>query len=263
MASLTGNFGALRDFKALPTLVSLQARIGVTFRPGALVGHRVGSNLAEVPLSASARADLVIVGVFRGNETFTASSTDDGNGGALDADGNPQVVNVEGGVISWFDTASSGANKIEDKHRDQPCYAKDDNTLHLTDESGTLSYAGMIEAVNDAGKVRLRVLPQSESYATRSAGVRAAPSMQAVNATLVAGTITIATGITVASNSEVVPILIGALTGTTNFGSLGELKASRVNGAPGTGSITIQAYGDDGALDVDAAGAIRVLIFNP
>lgn len=91
----------------------------------------------------------------------------------------------------------------------------------------------------------------------------AAPAMQAVAATLVAGTVTIASGIVVAADSEVVPILIGALTGSTNFASLGELKASRVNGADGVGTVVIQAYGADGALDSDAAGAIRVLIFTP
>lgn len=88
-------------------------------------------------------------------------------------------------------------------------------------------------------------------------------SLQAVNATLVAGTATIATGITVAADSEVVPVIIGALSGTTNFGGVGELKASRVAGAPGVGTVVIQAYGDDGAIDADAAGAIRVLIFTP
>lgn len=91
----------------------------------------------------------------------------------------------------------------------------------------------------------------------------AAPAMQAVDATLVAGTVTIAAGITVAADSEVIPVLIGALTGSTNFGSLGELKASRVNGAPGVGTVVIQAYGADGALDSDAAGAIRVVILTP
>lgn len=91
----------------------------------------------------------------------------------------------------------------------------------------------------------------------------AAPAMQAANATLVAGTVTINTGITVAADSEVVPVLIGAITGSTNFGSLSELKSSRVNGAPGTGTVVIRALGSDGALDADAAGAIRVVILTP
>lgn len=88
-------------------------------------------------------------------------------------------------------------------------------------------------------------------------------AMQAVNATLASGTVTINTGIAVAANSEVVPLLIGALSGTTNLAGVGELKSSRVAGAPGVGTVVIQAYGDDGALDSDAAGAIRVLIFTP
>ena len=90
-----------------------------------------------------------------------------------------------------------------------------------------------------------------------------APGMQAVNATLASGTITIATGIVVASNSEVVPLQIGTITGSTNFGSLRELKASRVNGIAGVGTVVIEAVGADGAKDVDAAGAIRVVILTP
>jgi hypothetical protein len=90
-----------------------------------------------------------------------------------------------------------------------------------------------------------------------------APAMQAVDATLASGSVTIATGITVASTSEVIPVLIGAITGSTNFASVGELKTSRVAGGPGTGTVVIQAYGANGALDADAAGAIRVIILTP
>lgn len=89
------------------------------------------------------------------------------------------------------------------------------------------------------------------------------PGMQAVNATLASGTVTINTGITVAAGSEVVPQFIGDITGTTNLAGLREVKASRVNGAPGVGTIVVTAVGDDGLIDSDAAGAIRVLIFAP
>lgn len=91
----------------------------------------------------------------------------------------------------------------------------------------------------------------------------AAPAMQAVAATLSSGTIAITSGIVVAAGSEVVPILIGDITGSTNFASLRERKASRVNGADGVGAITVDAVGANGQLDADAAGAIRVLIFTP
>lgn len=91
----------------------------------------------------------------------------------------------------------------------------------------------------------------------------AAPAMQAGNATLVSGTVTVNTGITVATASEVIPVAIGAITGSTNFAGLRELKASRVNGAPSTGTIVLEAVGSDGAKDVDAAGAIRFVILTP
>jgi hypothetical protein len=91
----------------------------------------------------------------------------------------------------------------------------------------------------------------------------AAPAYQAGTATLVLGTIDVATGITVAANSRVIPLLIGDLTGSTNFASLRELKSARVVGAPGVGTIRLQAVTDAGILDADAAGAIDFVILTP
>lgn len=85
------------------------------------------------------------------------------------------------------------------------------------------------------------------------------PAMQAVNATLVNGTVTINSGIVVAATSEVIAFPKGAITGSTNFGCVQELIASR--SVPGT--IVIQAVGNDGAIDADAAGAVRVVILTP
>lgn len=127
-------------------------------------------------------------------------------------------------------------------------------------QSGTTN-GGEYFYLTNAGSITIGTTALTFSQAADTAD--AIPSMQAVNATLASGTVTINTGITVASNSEVVPVLIGALSGTTNLATVGELKASRVNGAPGVGTVVIQAYGDDGAIDADAAGAIRVLIFTP
>jgi hypothetical protein len=131
------------------------------------------------------------------------------------------------------------------------------NVAALTSNSGANPFLGnLVRAPSTA-------LAQVFIHPANSAAAPGVPVMQAVNATLANGTITISSGITVAASSEVVPVMIGALTGTTNLAALGELKASRVNGAPGVGSIVVQAYGDDGAIDADAAGAIRVLIFTP
>lgn len=92
----------------------------------------------------------------------------------------------------------------------------------------------------------------------------AAPAFQVVAAgAMVSGTLTINTGITIATASEVIPILRGAVTGSTNFACLRELVSSRVNGAPNTGTVVIEAVGNDGAKDADAAvasGLIHVVI---
>jgi hypothetical protein len=95
----------------------------------------------------------------------------------------------------------------------------------------------------------------------------AAPAFQAVAAgAMVSGTLTISTGIVIADNSEVIPVLRGAVTGSTNFGSLRELVSSRVAGAAGVGTVVIEAVGADGAKDADAAiasGLVHVIILTP
>jgi hypothetical protein len=148
------------------------------------------------------------------------------------------------------------------------CYGLDDSGLVSADGTGRsrIGTPWLIVGTGDVIGQRAGIYVEQDGPVSDTALedlAASAPGMQAVNATLVAGTVTVSTGITVAATSEVIPLQIGAITGSTNFGSLRELKASRVNGAPGTGSIVIQAVGNDGALDVDAAGAIRVVILTP
>lgn len=93
--------------------------------------------------------------------------------------------------------------------------------------------------------------------------INATMATQVTTGTLVAGTATINTVITVAANSEVVAYPDGAIAGSTNFGCLQELRASRAAGGPGVGTIVIQAVGNDGLIDADATGAFHALIFTP
>lgn len=89
------------------------------------------------------------------------------------------------------------------------------------------------------------------------------PKMQAVNATLVAGTATVSTGISVAAASEVIVSPKGDITGSTNFAMTHEKVASRVVGNPGTGSVIVEALSSSGTIDSDAAGDVRVVILTP
>lgn len=147
--------------------ITLQARAGVTFDPGCLVIHRAGSNLAEVPLSATPQAGAVVVGVWQGKSQFVASSTADTNGGALDTLGAKQSITVERQCFDKFATAASGANQITDANMDAPCWAWDNNTLYATSNNGTLPFAGFVYGIDpDDGLVQLTI---SETTAGLSA----------------------------------------------------------------------------------------------
>lgn len=138
-------------------LLSLNVRGGAAMHiyPGAIIAHRVGSALAEIPDPAAKRTDLIVRG-YATNEVIVAASAVDGDGRALDADGKLLSVNVESGIGHDFDTGTGG-NEITRDHLGQIAFAYDDNTLYLTDDGGTLSPAGRIRFVTDDGKIALHV----------------------------------------------------------------------------------------------------------
>lgn len=86
--------------------------------------------------------------------------------------------------------------------------------------------------------------------------------LQVAGGTFVAGTATIAAGITVTANTDAFIVMSAVITGSANVGGVAHLKASNVVGGPGVGSVTLNILGADGALDADAAGAFRVLLVN-
>jgi hypothetical protein len=182
---------------------------------------------------------------------------------SIDADG--------GRVLVPLDNAPD-ANACDQADVGRSVYVFNKNSVSGTSNGGTRSRAGKCWGFLPNGKVLVEFDGDQDADAIDGVQdqlddlellVAACPGMQAANATLALGTVTINTGIVVASNSEVVPLLIGAITGSTNFASLRELKASRVNGAAGVGTLVIDAVGADGAKDADATGVIRVLIFTP
>jgi hypothetical protein len=433
-----------------------------TFRQGALVGIRPGDvRMIEVVLDGTARSDLEIVGVYddelgKLDPILTLGS----DGEALDSYGKSIRVKVRDGDLGNFDTASSGVNQINPDDVGKPCFAKNDNTLYLTNASGTLSFAGLVAAVSTDGKITLRntfdirqwwklvsssidlinigtsaateltiasgavvvtqsnhtidtesdgasdsldtitgmvadqlyifspasasrtvvlrdfsvgagnirtpfgqsiSLAEDDDYAlaisdgtdvtiigfrtlsqtgggagvligdltaltttdktsavaainevrvpvaqiltsrTTTVGAKlvlaegtnngvntatiAAPStlasnvvvtlpegdldlsdvpiLQAFDLTLVTGTATNTTTVTIATRSEVIVDPVGAITGSTNFACTHEVLASRVAGGPGVGVVVVNAKGIDGNIDADAAGVVRVKIFTP
>lgn len=128
----------------------------------------------------------------------------------------------------------------------------------ISDGSGTNHRAGVY--------VELPAGSLAAFIATQAAAIEAmatAPLMQVASATLVAGTVTVATVIVVAANSVVYAYPTATITGSTNYAHCRELAASRVNGIAGVGSVTIEALTNAGVLDSDAAGAIQIVILTP
>lgn len=213
-------------------------------------GEVVGMDLAT-GICAPLVAGLVAVGVVRegSKRDLTAYSS-----GA-------ERIRVQSRTVALPQTTSQFA---EDAAPGLPVYwDATANKCVNTSNSGANAFCGDLVRAPSTAVVYVDVRMSNSLRAALAARVAGAPIMQAVNATLAAGTVTISSGLTIAANSEVLPLQIGAIAGSTNFGSLRELKASRVVGAPGTGAVVIQAVGNDGALDVDAAGAIRVLVLTP
>lgn len=152
----------------------------------------------------------------------------------------------------------------------ESCYIIDDSGLvSADDDGGTRSRLGtpwLIIDANDPIGQRPGVYVELDGPVDASslaALASSAPGMQAVNATLVAGTATINTVITVGATSEVTVNPTGNITGSTNFASCHEKLASRVNGGPGVGTLVVEALGSDGLIDADAAGQVRVVILTP
>ena len=242
------------------TLRAYKMKATTKIYPGGMVG--IDASGWAVP------ADEDDTLVIKGIAAETPKNVYDNSTGA---NGDVSVV-VQGskgawGRVGYWLANAAGGDAVTQAEVGRVVFVKDDQTVQKT-STGTCiagkclevnSTKGvLVEFIDDDGDVTALV-EAAEALAVAEQGVK----MQAVNATLVAGTVTINSGITVTADSDVDPLLIGAITGSTNFASLRELKSSRVAGAPGVGTVVIEAVGADGAKDTDAAGAIRVLIFDP
>lgn len=158
--------------------------------------------------------------------------------------------------IEWIYVAAIGSGGLVVK--DENGATRTYTSTHLA--TGSVLFGPFSEIVSTT----CAALLAGDGEAPRSLPLaHAAPAMQAVNATLVSGTATINTAIAVAADSEVIAYPKGAITGSSNFGCVRELAASRVVGAAGVGTVVIEAVGADGAKDADAAGAVRVVILTP
>lgn len=192
MTALAESFPRLTKGKdGLKTGLLIRGGTAQTIYRGSLIAHRQGSELREVPDSANPRTDLIYDGVATNDVIITTAV--DGNGAAVDADGNLFTVNTEAGLCATFDTGTN-ANAITANNIGQPCYGYDSNTLYLTDNGGTLSPVGIIYLFDEDSTVIVNIdgegtlLPYLFGSAGPSpAGVTGDDSARAVATNLAAG----------------------------------------------------------------------------
>ena len=224
-----------------------------TLRVGALVGIRAGAiRMIEVVLSGTPRGDLDIVGVYddkRGK--IEPVVTVGGDNEALDGYGKSIRVHVRDGDLGEFDTGS-GANQITADDIGKPCFAKDDNTLWLTSNGDTLSFAGLVAGVTTAGKVTLRntfdiraAWKRSTSDAIKSASRNVRGVVTANVADLTAFTVASNDGLTYAAGERVL------LAGQTTAAQCGAYVVGTV--AAGVAPLTRAPDMPSGAAYVNGA----------
>ena len=238
MTAITNTLGLSREVTLTDGKTCLQPRISVAFYPGGIVAHRRGSNLAEVPIAASPRTDLIVVGKYVGQQLFTSSSSADSAGGALDVNGNPQSVTIDPGIISGLDN-STGADEIKDVHFDLPVFLVDNNTVSLTDQGGTLSFAGFFNGFDFNGKIAIRMNESDRNFASVFSPGESTPGFTAD-----AGARLVATNLAAGSFSG------GVFTATAN-GAL----ATQDGVAPAVGDILVLPLGTLTTLSVTAANS--------
>lgn len=240
-------------------------KAGVVIFPGALVVLELSSGYAKPGVTGTG---LVALG-----RAENAVDNTGGTDGVL-ASGLPAIVKVRQGILKY---AIGSAPAVTDVMSD--LWIVDDETVSLT-ASGK-SRAGTLIEIDPDGDVWVLVdfaADSGDAAVALAAAVAAQTDVDAVEAilgnvtklqlatgTLVAGGAVLGGGggtITVTALTRAFPIPGAVVTGSTNFGSLAHLFASNVVGGPGTGAVTINALGSDGAKDTDAAGAFACLLIN-
>ncbi|MGE5202385.1 MAG: hypothetical protein ACM3O6_10010 [Acidobacteriota bacterium] len=242
--------------------ISVQPRGGVTFLPGCIVVRRIGSLLAEIPLAASPRTDLIVLGYWNpvGPGAYVSSSTSvDSNGGEIDADGNKTSITISPLSASGtedFATAASGANQITSSMVDQPAFVYDDDTYYATDNSGTLSFGGwVVDVDNVSGRVviknseQLRQLYELYSAGQATPGYTSDDSVSYAMTNLPAGTF--ADGVWTATAT-------GAISTTQDGLTVAPAAGDKVMFPPGTLTTLVVSAANSGPYECITPGATGV-----
>lgn len=172
-----------------------------------------------------------------------ATKTVDNSAGAA----GDKSVPFRSGIFA-FDNSAAG-DLIAQADVYSQCYLVDNNTVAKTSNSNARSIAGTIVGFTEAGKVLVLV----------GIGAEITPRIQAGTGTLVAGVLTINTGIWVTADTRVI-VTRKTPAGTFSDGGHDAPSADRVVGPPGTGVIVIRARDQAGAANTADTSTLDYLI---
>lgn len=170
----------------------------------------------------------IALGFFGWNENATPDGVYDNSAG-IDA---AIFAHIEPGTRKMMN--SSGGDLIAVTNRFQDCFIVDNQTVALTDGGGNRSLAGKIIAIDDDGGVFVEVgLAHSDSSL-------ATQGIQRGTGTMVAGVLSVSTGVKITANSVI------NFSRKTQGGTPGVAydapAADRTVGAPGTGAFKVRSY---------------------
>lgn len=122
---------------------------------------------------------------------------------------------------------------------------------------------GLAQAADRARALRRAGAPLGEMQgimvaALAAVGADLEAAVQSGTLAIVAGTGTVAAGITLTADSRILVTLKGRPTGSTNFA--GHAVTARTPGGPGVGAFTVEFLIATGAIDSDAAGDVDWVI---
>lgn len=177
-----------------------------------------------------------------------------------------KTVTIKSGV-GYF---SNGTNTDEITQADfgKPVFLGDNDTAVKTSGSGTRSILGVclgLVTTELGTKVAVMVGPDISASLRNTlalGGGSVLSNFQIATGTITSGVCTINTGIVVTASTYAIGVPLAAITGSTNVGPIAFIDASKVVGAPSTGTIVFNVLSSAGSTDTDAAGTLVAFIFN-
>jgi hypothetical protein len=168
-----------------------------------------------------------------------------------------KTAEFEYGVIAF--TNSADADAIAQADFGKPVFLVDNDVAAKTSGNGTRSILGICMGMLGT-KVLVMIGPDVSASLDAIRRLGSLANVQIATGAVVNGVLTVATGIVVTASTYVLPVPLAAITGSTNVGPLAHIKASDIAGAAGTGSVTVNVLGANGATDTDAACASVLLV---